>query len=224
MKKYLLAIFILFIPLVTPALSTVVKVKKVKGTMALVEFQGPLSPGESYNLVATDGTRATFTGGPRHYRLGLTFNFSSLKTKTSAVEYNPSELSINSDFGWNFEKYELGPILGYSSVSSGFGGATTYLTIGGFYDYNFSENKQTTPYLLGAGLKLTYVNIAPASGSTGLFLATIYPNIFWKWWAFGQSTAFKMDVGYVIESGKDSASTSTSSSGFKSTGALLFYF
>ncbi len=224
MKKYLLALFISLIPWIAPATSTLIKVKKVKGKMALVEFQGPLMNGENYTLVSSNAAAGELKTGPRKYRLGLTFNFSSLKTKTSSVEYNPSELTINSDFGWNFEHYELGPILGYSSVSTGFGGSTTYLTVGGFYDYNFTENKIPAPYLFGAGVKLTYVNIAPASGSTGLFLAAIYPNVFWKWWAFGQTTAFKMDVGFDIESGKDSASSSTSTNGFKSTGALLFYF
>lgn len=224
MKLFLLVFSILFIPFLAPATSTQIKVTKVKGKMALVEFEGPLTAGQNYSIVSSDIGATELKMGPRKYRFGFTFYFSSLKTKTSSIDYNPSELTINSDFGWNFEHYEVGPILGYSSISTGFGGSTTYLTVGGFYDYNFSENKQTSPYLFGAGIKLAYINIAPASGSTGLFLATVYPNIFWKWWAFGQSTALKMDIGYDIESGKDSAFSSTSSSGFKSTGALLFYF
>ena len=211
-------------PLVAPAVSTRMKVKKVKGQTALIQFQGSLNPGENYTLVLGDTIEADLKTGSRTHRLGLSFNFSSLKTKTSSVEYNPSEFTISTDFGWNYEKYELGPILGYSSISTGFGGSTSYLTIGGFYDYNFTENKEPISYLFGVGLKLTYTNIIPSSAATGLFNMVIYPNLFWKWWLFGHSTALKLDVGYDIENGKDSSSSSVATTGFKSTAALLFYY
>ena len=192
--------------------------------MALVEFQGKIANGESYVLVPSDAVEGDLKTGPRKHRLGVTFNFNSLKTKTSSVEYNPSEFTINADFGWNYEHYEFGPILGYSTTSTGFGGSTSYITVGGFYDYNFTENKVPVPYLFGAGLKLSYINIAPASGASGLYSTIFYPNVFWKWWAFGQTTAFKMDVGYDLENGKDSSSSSISTAGIKSTAALLFYY
>ncbi len=224
MKKYLLALFILFIPLMAPAVSTLIIVKKVKGQTALIQFQGSLNPGENYTLVSGAISDADLKTGPRTHRLGVNLNFASLKTKTSSVEYNPTEFTIDIDFGWNYEKYEIGPILGYSSISTGFGGSTSYLTIGGFYDYNFSENKEPVTSLFGFGLKLTYTNIIPSSSATGLFNTVIYPNLFWKWWPFGRSTAFKLDVGYDIENGKDSASSSVTTTGVKSTGALLFYY
>ncbi len=224
MKKYLLPLFILFIPLIASAVSTRIKVKKVKGQTALIQFQGSINPGENYTLVSGDISEADLNTGPRTHRLGVSLQFSSLKTKTSSVEYNPSEFTINTDFGWNYEKYEIGPTLGYSSISTGFGGSTSYLTIGGFYDYNFSENKEPINSFFGVGLKLTYTNIIPSSSATGLFNTVIYPNLFWKWWPFGRSTAFKLDIGYSIENGKDSASSSVTTTGVKSTAALLFYY
>ncbi len=224
MKTPLLALLILVIPFAVPANSTRIKVKKVKGQMAVVQFQGKMVEGENYLLVSADALESDLKTGPRKHRLGVSYSFASLKTKTSSVEYNPSEITINADFGWNHETYELGPVLGYSSVSTGFGGSTTYLTVGGFWDYNFTENKEPVAYLFGAGLRFTYVNVAPASGASGLYTMVFYPNLFWKWWAFGHSTAFKADLGYDIESGKDSASSSVSTTGIKSTAALLFYF
>ena len=215
---------ILLTPLIAPATATKIKVKKVKGQMAVVQFQGKMLDGENYLLVPGDGSEKDLRTGPRNYRLGVSLNFTSLKTKTSSIEYNPNEFTINSDFGWNYESYELGPILGYSSSSTGFGGSTTYLTVGAFYDYNFTDNKDPISYLFGTGLRLTYVNITPASGSSGLYNMIVYPNLFWKWWAFGHSTAFKADIGYDIENGKDSAASSVSTSGIKSTAAILLYF
>ena len=93
-----------------------------------------------------------------------------------------------------------------------------------FYDYNFSENKEPVTSLFGIGIKLAYTNIIPSSSTSGLFNTVIYPNLFWKWWPFSHSTAFKLDIGYDIENGKDSASSSVATNGVKSTGALLFYY
>ena len=97
MKKYLLALFILFIPLMAPAVSTLIKVKKVKGQTALIQFQGTINPGETYTLVSGNINAADLKTGPRTHRLGVSFNFSSLKTKTSSVEYNPTEFRRDSD-------------------------------------------------------------------------------------------------------------------------------
>ena len=224
MQRFFFLLLLLLVPFFSNAAPASVKIKKVKGQMALMEFQGKLKPGESYLLVPADNTAEDFKTGPRLHRLGASFNFNSLKTKTSSVEYNPSDFSLSFDYGWNHETYEVGPTLSYSSNSTGFGGATSTITAGFFYDYNFTENKEPVSYLFGTGLKVSYSNIAPASGATGLYTINFYPNFFWKWWAFGHSTAFKMDAGYLLQSGKDSSSSSFTTSGIASTASLLFYY
>jgi hypothetical protein len=224
MNWIIVVIIIAFFPTLSHASSTRIKVKKVKGHMALVQFQGEVTEGENYMLIGSDQSEANLKSGPREHRLGLNFNFNSLKNKTATVDSNPSELTITGDYGWNFGQHEVGPVFGYSSVNSGFGGATTYLTLGLFYDYNFTENKEPTIYLFGASIRATYSNITSAAGATGLYTSSVFPSIFWKWWAFTQSTAIRFDLGFYAENARIATATDSSSTGFKSTGALLFYY
>lgn len=207
---------------VVPLVTTRMKVKKAKGKMALVQVSTPLSEGETYYLTTSEPSSSSPVTN-RGRRMGLTFDFSSLKTKSTTLEYNPSTFYLLFDYGWNMEQHEVGPILGYSAENSGFGGTTSSFILGAFYDYNFSENKDPLFSLFGIGTKLTYSAISPPGG-TSLSSLTLYPNIFWKWFPFGTSVALRADFGYLYQKNQASASTEQLTTGLKSTAGLIFYF
>ena len=96
MKLFLLVFSILFIPFLAPASSTQIKVTKVKGKMALVEFEGPLTAGQNYSIVSSDVGATELKMGPRKYRFGFTFYFSSLFLKSSFLPLDSSSIFLNS--------------------------------------------------------------------------------------------------------------------------------
>lgn len=222
MNHKFLGIFLLF-PSLVLASNTKIKVKKIKGPMALVQITGSVTEGETYSLVSNSKKSDSSEPGPRDRRMGISMNFTSLKTTGTAISYNPSHFNLNFDYGWNLGHHEGGPVFGYENQNTGFGGSTSTITIGGFYDYNYTENKVDTDYLFGNGIKITYASITPP-GSTSLSQVTIYPHFFWKWFAFGNTAAIRADLGYYYKNEKVSASSEETSTGLKTSGALIIYF
>jgi hypothetical protein len=219
--KNLVALLAVFFLSASGAADTKIKIKKIKGQAALVNFSGELVEGQTYVLAPANSSKQESDRSSRAHRVGLSFELDSFKTKTSTLEYNPSYMNIYFDYGWNSGTHEGGPIVGYRSENNGFGGTTATVIVGAFYDYNFTPNVDV-PYLFGAGGKLTYSNISASSTSSSD--TVIYPNIFWKWFAFGNTGAIRADVGYHYESGRTSSSTDLTVTGFKSTAALVLYY
>lgn len=188
--------------------------------MAVVQFSGNLNEGQTYKLVGENSTENLFS---KSRRLGFSLIMSSLKTKSSVTEYSPSTFEISSDYGWNWGQHEVGPVIGYSSINTGYGGATSIVLLGVFYDYNFESNLMPIEHFFGLGVKANYTMTRPPAG-TNLSGMNLYPHIFWKWFALGPATALRLDLGYFVGSSKISATVDETSSGFMSSAALVHYF
>lgn len=206
------------------------KVVKVKGKQAIVNIQsGSLSEGETVNvgdgggMDIESGGGGTSGKGNRNYVIGGSFIFSNTKADTAGAEA-VNTLGLSAKFGWNFKRFEVGPILEFTSSKSG----TTELTdtaFGGFAAYNFIENKSGVPMIFSVDGVLTMgsskISTGSSSSTTNMTSATVGPFVKW----FGLSNDFCLEAGAVYSYRKDSISTGdTTITGIKLVGGISTYF
>lgn len=178
----LLATFLL----TSPSWGASIKVKKVKGKSATVIFKD-MTPeaGEVYQI-ADDGAEiesGSAGGQSRGRTLGLGGGFSS----ASGV----SAFGIGGRYGWNSGIYEYGAIFnflsGKTNISGGSLGSEGF-TLGGFFDYNLTENR---PGQDGIPAVTAQVVIGSTSGKSS---TTIQLGGSYKWFALGTSTCLRADA------------------------------
>lgn len=223
MKKLIILALVL---MSQTAFAQQIRVQKIKGNKAIVEFSGDLAPGRTYSVGGGSSSHNT-SGSSRNYVVGSSFSFFS-GTDSSAVSNistsgHASDMNLIARFGWNFENYEVGPLLAYRSVDSDYQ-AVHYssLMLGGFGDYNFTPNRNGETTLFAGTGELSYGNYSPKGGSSGNITAFFLGGSM-KWFGLTNSTALRADLGYdykkiVI------GSASITSSGFALRAGISTYF
>jgi hypothetical protein len=200
------------------------KVEKVKGNKAVIEFSGGnLAAGRNYSFGGSSSAEnGGATGGARRYVVGGNFDLQYLTYTSSALAGTSSKdnlMGFLSRFGWNFESYELGFILGYTNTETA---SSSYSLIKGgtFFDYNLTANRAGETSVYGAGAEASYGSITSSAGGSVL---GVYASAFAKWFIFGPSTALRVDLGYSYDKGTYT-SYSTTSQGMAVRGGLSTYF
>lgn len=198
-----------------------IRVEKIKGNKAVVEFSGNLVTGKSYSLA----TGPSNTLGSRQYVLGggLSLVSSTYSISTLSATVKHSDLNLSARFGWNFENYELGPIFGYRNVDSDYSSQHFSSFSGGvFGDYNLSPNRPGENTIFGITGEGIFGSLSPSSGSGGSTME-FFVGGFLKWFGITDSTALRADLGYDYL--KTSAGTTNNTlQGFVLRGGLATYF
>jgi hypothetical protein len=197
-------------------------VEKLKGQKALVEItSGQVEVGKTYPFQPGGKTASSQPEG-RSKVLGLEGSFlgyASETSSTSGSSSNRSTLSVQSYFGWNFKKYELGPI--FSLITSSGGVQTSRTTFGGFFDYNLKENIPENKLLFGVLGSVQLINQdAGGSKSSGQILAA---GGFLKWFPGPSWLCLRTNLKYEMTESK-TASTSTQATGFSLASGIAGYF
>ncbi len=215
--KLILMAFIL-IPISSVAQQ--IRVEKVKGNKAVIEFSGDLTPGKTYSIRDKSGHN-----GVRKYVISGSMEFTSstyaASSLSASVKHN--DLNLSARFGWNYEVFEFGPIFGYRNIDSGYVDQHfTSFSGGVFVDYNFTPNHPEASAIFGLTGEGIFGSLTPNSGSsastTGFFAGG-----FFKWFGLTDSTALRADLGYDYL--KTTADTSNNTlQGFVFRGGIATYF
>lgn len=221
MKK----ICILLVALLTfssSAFAQKIKVRRVKGNQAVVEFGGaPLQPGQVYELMAQDdfGDASPSTGG-RNYVLGLNFSFSSSKSDAAGAN-NVTDISLSTRFGWNLGSFELGPVLSYrANDESSFN--NTVIKAGVFGDFNVIPNIPGEVFIYGVGSYFVFGQRDNGAGTKGDIME-IFAGPFVKWFFGGSNYAIRFDGGYQFQK-ISSSSGDVTLTGLGMTAGIQAYF
>jgi hypothetical protein len=207
-------------------LAQTLRIERLKGQKALVEItSGQVEIGKTYSLQSSDGKMTEATSNDSHGRrrvLGLEGSILGYTSETSTVNGSSSSrstFSFQSYFGWNFKKYELGPILSF--VTSSGGVQTSSFGIGGFFDYNLAENTSERKFLLGLLGSIQLLNAeAGGSKSSGQTLAV---GGFLKWFPGPSWLCLRSNLKYEMTDSKTSLVT-TKTTGFSLTSGVAGYF
>jgi hypothetical protein len=220
MIRLIFAILLLNLAFAAQAV-TQIKVKKIKDQKAVIEFEGPLDEGQIYTLQTPSQSSPAGTVS-RKFRLGITGDLNALTTKADTFDSSSSLFGISVDFGWNYGESEMGWVLGYTTSREDAAGATSVITVGGFYDRNFTRNKDPENSIFGWSARLTLQAISEGGGAP-LNRTNIYLNLFWKYFLISNA-AVRGDIGYYCDQGKESLSTNSTTSGPKATLGLALYY
>jgi hypothetical protein len=220
MKKIVIALVLLTFS--SSAFAQKIKVRRVKGNQAVVEFGGaPLQTGQVYELMAQDDFGDASTGSHgRDYVLGLSFSFSSSKSDATGSA-NVTDISLSTRFGWNLGTFELGPLFSYrandeSSLN------TTSLKAGVFGDFNIIPNIPGEIFIYGLGGYLVLGSRDNGAG-TKSNITEVFAGPFVKWFFGGSAYAIRFDGGYQMQK-LSAESGDTTISGIGMTAGIQAYF
>lgn len=205
-----------------PTQAQQIRVEKIRGSRAVIQFSGDLIPGKTYSLVAPSKNAK---GGKRNYSLAgsLSFSNSTFQSTLGGGSSPHKDFTIAVLFGWNFETYELGPILSYRNLDSDYSGAHySMFSTGGFFDYNLSPNRPGVSHIFGATAEATMGSSNAANGNNSSSM-DFFVGGFYKWFGLGESSALRGDLGYDYSKTSFSGGSATLQ-GFQLRGSIATYF
>lgn len=198
-----------------------IKVQKVKGNQAVVEFSGgSLKPDQVYELTSREFTDAAQEIVARNYLVAL--SFSLLNTKSDApTSVSETDFSLTAKFGWNLGHFEIGPLASYSSDATG-SITNSLFKIGAFADFNAISNIPGEVFLYGLG----------GTGSLGQYegngvkrdVMDLFIGPFVKWFPTGSSVAFRIDAGYIYQKQSGGIGSDNTITGLSTNVDILAYF
>lgn len=199
-----------------------IKVHKVKGNQAVVEFSGGnLHVGQAYELAPDEFGEATSSTSTRDYVVTLSVSLQNTKSDASGAE-SETDLSLTSRFGWNLGTYELGPLFSYTSDGTG-SITTTLYKFGAFGDYNMIANMPGESFIYGFGGTFEFGGLDSGVGSKK-DLIEFFVGPFAKWFPTGSPVGFRIDGGYVYQKQTSGVGSETTISGLSATAGLTAYF
>jgi hypothetical protein len=221
MQKIVITLLVFF-TFSSSAFAQKVKVRRVKGNQAVVDFSGtPLQVGQVYELMAQDdfGDSASGSHG-RDYVLGLNFSFSSTKSDAAGAQ-NVTDISLTTRFGWNLGTYELGPVFTYRANDESSLNATS-IKAGIFGDFNIIPNIPGEIFIYGVGGYFVLGQRDNGAGTKGS-ITEVFAGPFVKWFFGGSTYAIRFDGGYQMQKiSQDSGDVTLSGLGM--TAGIQAYF
>ena len=209
----------------TASFAQQIRVEKVKGDKAVVEFSGAsLVPGKTYSLSgSSQASSEEGVGGSRAHMFGLNFDMKNLSVSSSVSggSGKDNSLAATARFGWNLEFFEFGPLVNYQSVSNDSGDASL-TSFGGFLDYNIVPNRAGESAIFGVGGEVSFGSYSPAEGISGNRMDVFIPG-FLKWFPINSCIGIRTDVGYLYRK-NTFASSNTTEQGFGLRVGVFNYF
>lgn len=201
-----------------------IKVKKIKGNQAIVEFPSsmPLQMGEVYEVTPLDdlGAAAQADSESRNHLIDLSVNFSSYKSNAVGATQS-SSFSASGRFGFNYGNFEWGPVAQVISTTSLSVTSSSYLG-GLFADYNLIPNTAGEVFIYGLGA-VANGGVATSSGTNTTSYA-YYLGPFVKWFPFANSIGLRFDADYSGESKVATAGGTAAYTGFVFLVGISDYF
>lgn len=198
-------------------------VKKTKGRQAIIESTEALESGKTYYLT-TDEDAAISTTTDFGTEKKSRYNSISLGGQFSFVNGNnvtDNTFSIAGRYGWNHSKFEFGPSVNLMGTNQGYGMALDYL-LGGYFDYNWVQNKYPMQTVYGPSIELSLGNKQfSEGGSARIFYARA--SAFITWYINNSAVAIRSEAGYSYKK-ITSSQNDTSLSGLSGQFFLLYYF
>jgi len=197
-----------------------IKVRKVKGNQAIVEFSGgSLQNGQVYELAPDEFAETGLSSDSRKYVVAL--SFSMLNTKSDAAgSANRTEIDLSAKFGWNFGSYEFGPMISYSSQEETI--KTTAMKFGAFGDFNMISNAPGEAFIYGLGGTGTFGQYDTSGAKRDLMDFFVGPFV--KWFPTGGNTGLRIDVGYTYQKQSGGTGSDVTISGLAVAAGLTSYF
>lgn len=223
MRKWLLVTILLTVVSALPLQSQAqkIKVRRVKGNQAVVEFSGaPLQPGQAYELVQDEFSEGSSSASNRRYVVSLDFSLTSLKSDAPGSD-SDTDMSLSGRFGWNFGQFEIGPLASYASNSTG-NVTINVLKAGGWGDFNLIPNIPGEVFVFGVGGYGAFGQSDGGGASLSLMEFGVGP--FAKWFPLGSDFGFRIDAGYMYQRQSGGTTGEVTITGFASTVGLLVYF
>lgn len=195
-----------------------IKVKRVKGNSAVIEFSGRLEQGKSYDIFNDEYSTLPNTGLQKNYSLAGSAEISARRDDDGVSD---NTISIDVRAGLNKVDYEFGPLFNYSSNS--YVSTTQAFLFGGWYDYNMIANTPGEIFIYGFGA-LAAFGMAENAASVKQDLMRLNGGMFVKWFPGGGSVGLRFDGGLDMmqASGSDSQSDYTKS-GLKLSVGIVGY-
>lgn len=213
---------LLFTALLTTLSSTAwaqkIRVSKVKGNQAVVEFSGGrLEAGQAYEISSEEFTESSSSVRNHLVSVGV----SLLNTKSDAAgATTDTEFILAGKFGWNKGTLEFGPQASYSSVGNGNLTVTT-LKVGIFGDYNMIPNTPGDTFIYGVGGTFDLGQLDTGVGAK-TDLMGFFVGPFAKWFPTGSPVGFRVDGGYIYQ--KRSGTSDSTVTGISGNVGLIAYF
>lgn len=213
-------LFLAFLTLPLGLQATTITVKKVKGNSAVIEMSSPLEAGKSYSLEGDAITLQTdystqFKSRFNSISLGLDVNMIS----GNKVVDNTAAFKMR--YGWNHRSFEFGPIVNIEVYDKGFGTNTDYL-LGGYFDYNYTDNKAPRDLIYGPTMQLLLGNRSfDTGGSAQITQAQL--GGFITWFINESPVALRSEATYLYRR-VNASSAETTLSGFTTQIYLMYYF
>lgn len=204
------------------ALSQTFQVKKVKGKTALIEVtSGQLKEGGRY-LIQDLASSPSNSEGHRNMLIGLEGSFLSLSSLTSDTGGSGSQATttdLETTFGWNFNRFETGPLLSLTSSSGS--SQSSQFALGGFFDYNLQENISPASRVYGGLFSFQMTNLeAGGARSSGQKISI---GAFFKWFPGPDWLCLRTQLKYLYAENKNDLVT-TKITGFVITTGVTTYF
>lgn len=201
-----------------------IKVRRVKGNQAVVEFSGgTLKQGQAYELVHDEFAEADSSAGGssnRKYMVNVSFAMSAMKSDAAGSE-SETDMSLAARFGWNFEQFEIGPWFSYNSDSTG-KVTVNVMKAGGWADFNLIPNIPGEIFVFGVG---GYGAFGQSEGGTAsLSILEFGGGPFVKWFPFATDVGLRADVGYGYQKQSGGTSGDATITGLTSTAGVIAYF
>ncbi len=183
------------------ALATTGKVIKSKGKKVLVELpiDPRLQPGDTIELdtleLRSPASSRSGAGG-RHLTLGGSTNGGELHFYSQNNGYPGSTLlSLNVRGGWNYTKYEYGPIALLNYLATDSNNSMTTIGVGGFFDWNLVPNAPGISDIYGFGGDIEIGSISVKTGAASSSTAGLVMNGggFYKFFLFKSDTCLRFD-------------------------------
>lgn len=214
---FLLSIILFF---TSSAWAQKIRVTKVKGTQAVVEFSGgTLHAGQAYELSSENFSESGSSA--RNYVISGSLSF--YNTKSDAVgATSDTEIQMVGKFGWNEVDYEFGPQFAYVSQSSG-SLSTSSMKFGAFLDYNMIPNTPGETFTYGLGGSGDFGQKDSGLGAKNS-LMSFFVGPFAKWFPTGSPLGLRFDGGYFYQKISASSGTDRTTTGINANVGLTAYF
>lgn len=223
-KSFSLPVLVMLMFVTEPLKAEKIKVKKVKGTQAVIETVSPLEEGQTYELVSDPVSQDV------DYKSSVLLSRRNSLTIGGQLDFLRSDnlsqnrLSLQARYGWNFSTLEVGGFFEATSLDQG-AGATTTMLGGGYFDYNLIPNRDPKKVIYGPFVLIGIGSTSYPSSTAGGSVSTLQTNFggFFSYFVGTSTTALRGEIYGTFQQVNTTAQQS-SLSGLGARGLLVFYF
>lgn len=184
------------------AFATTGKVVKSKGKKVLIELpiDPRLQPGDTVEVdtleLRSPASSRSMGPGGRRLTLGGSTDGGELHFYSRSNGYNGDTLfNLIGRGGWNYTKYEYGPLAEIKYNATDSNNSSTTLGVGGFFDWNLVPNAPgaSDVYGIGGDAEVASVNIKAGTTSTSSSGLALNGGGFYKYFLFKTDTCLRFD-------------------------------